>query len=455
MLRFLALAALLAAPSFAGVNVVFILVDDMGWADVSPFGNSYHRTPNIERLAREGMRFAQAYAAAPNCSPTRASILTGKWPARLGLTQYLPGNVLPYAKRLQAQLPPGLPLEETVLAEPLARAGYATASIGKWHLGGGEYLPEHRGFDLNFGGGPWGSHRSMFAPYRHPEGVDAPEGEYLTDRQAAEAERFFEANRDRPFFLYLPLYAVHAPVQAKPAVVDSYAGRQDPTGRNNATYAAMVEGVDGLVGRVTAKLAALGLEDDTALFFFSDNGGVQARAFNGGLRRGKGWLYEGGIREPLIVKLPGRIAAGSKSEVPVSSIDFYPTILDLSEAQDIDGHESDGLSLLPLLEGKADNLGRDTLYWHYPHYSNAGGPPCAAIREGRYKLIEFFEDGNAELYDLQADPAEKKDLAAAKPELAERLRTKLAAWRESVNAKPAPPNPHYDPKRAKEKTSAE
>ena len=429
-------------------NVIFVLVDDMGYADTAPYGNSYHKTPHVAQLAQDGMRFTQAYAAAPNCSPTRASILTGKWPARTGVTQYLPGNHFPWAKLLQAELPAGLPLDETVLAEPLSRAGYATASVGKWHLGGGPYLPEKRGFAFNFAGGPWGSHNSMFAPYKGEPILSDPPGTYLTERLAAFSEAFIEANEDQPFFLYLPLYSVHAPIEAKQSRIDGYAGRTDPTGRNNATYAAMVEGVDWIVGRLVAKLEDLGLSDNTAIFFFSDNGGVQARAFNGPLRSGKGWLYEGGIREPLIVKWPARIRAGTVEETPVTSVDFYPTILEMTGAGDIVGHSSDGVSLLPLLSGRGEIESR-TLYWHYPHYSNAGSPPAGAIREGDLKLIEWFEDDSVELFDLAKDVSEQHDLAPARPGDVQRLRQKLAVWREEVGAKPAPPNPDYDPAKVK------
>ena len=444
------LAVVLAAGAIAAprYNVVFILIDDMGYADTGAYGNTYHLTPNIDRLAAEGMRFTDAYAAAPNCSPTRASIMTGHWPARVGITQYLPGNYLPYAKLLQPELPEGLPVDETIIAQPLAAAGYATASIGKWHLGGGQYLPERRGFGLNFAGGEWGHHLSMFPPFRQPPIPDARPGEYLTDRLTLESEKFMEAHRDQPFFLYLPLYAVHAPIQAKKDLMAKYDKRRDPTGRNNVAYAAMVEGVDECVGRVTAKLRELGIEDRTVVFFFSDNGGVESRAFNGGLRRGKGWLYEGGIREPLIVRWPGVIKPGSVCRVPVSSIDFYPTILAITGAADLAGHTADGEDLTPLLRG-AGSLNRDALYWHYPHYSNAGGPPTGAIRQGDWKLLEFFEDGRAELYNLREDPAETDNLAARMPEKTKSLREKLRRWRRSVKAKMPQPNPDYDPARAK------
>ena len=428
-------------------NIVFLLLDDMGYADIGVYGNTYHRTPNIDRLAAEGMLFTDAYAAAPNCSPTRASILTGKWPARTGITQYLPGNVLPFARLLQPDLPKGLPLEEAVIAEPLKAAGYATASIGKWHLGGGRYGPAERGFDVAFAGGHWNAHQSMFAPHPYVDVPDSEDGDYLTDRLTDEALAFMDANADQPFFLYLPYYAVHSPIEAKPDLIEAYRDREDASGRNNATYAAMVEGVDQSVGRILARLEALDLSDNTAVFFFSDNGGVPSRAFNGPFRSGKGFLWEGGIREPLIVRWPGIVEAGARSMTPVSSADFYPTLLDIAQAVDVPGHTSDGLSLLPLLQQSGDWT-RDALYWHYPHYSNAGATPTGAIREGDWKLIEFFEDGHTELYHLREDPGETNDLATIEAERAASMRNRLASWRAEVRAKPALENPDYDEDRA-------
>ena len=460
--RHLAVATVLSATMAFGLmaqtpaqtenrpNIIFLLLDDMGYADVGAYGNTYHRTPHIDRLAKEGMRFTDSYAAAPNCSPTRASILTGRWPARLGLTQYLPGNVLPHAKLLQAELPLGLPLDETVIAEPLGAAGYATACVGKWHLGGGEYLPEKRGFDESFASGHLGSHRTMFAPHKWLKVPGAQAGDYLTDKLTAAAERFIEENRSNPFFLYMSYYAVHGPIQAKQSLIDSYAGRTDPTNRNHAVYAAMVEGVDRSVGRLLALLERHGLASNTAIFFFSDNGGVPSRAFNGGFRSGKGYVWEGGIREPLLVRWPGVVQAGSVEDTPVSSIDFYPTLLEMTAAEDSEGHTVDGTSLVPLLK-QTGGLERDTLYWHYPHYSNAGSAPTAAIRKGAWKLLEFYEDSHVELYDLSTDPAESKDLSSVEKKRAEAMQQELAAWRASVNAKMPQPNPNFDASKAKER----
>lgn len=429
-------------------NIIFLLLDDMGYADIGAYGNTYHRTPNIDRLAAEGIRFTNAYAAAPNCSPTRASILTGRWPARTGITQYLPGNVLPYARVLQPELPIGLPLDEAILAEPLAKAGYSTACVGKWHLGGGDYLPDQRGFGESFVSAHVGP-GEMFAPFQIIV-PGATDGDYITDLLTDAAERFIERNRDTPFFLYMSYFSVHAPIQAKPELIDAYAGRNDPSGRNYAVYAAMVEGVDRSVQRLMAKLEHLGLEENTAVFFFSDNGGVPRRAFNGGFRSGKGYLWEGGIREPLIVRWPESIRPGSVEETPVTSVDFYPTILEMAGAADVPGHTIDGVSLVPLLE-RSGTIDRPVLFWHYPHYSNSGSTPMGAIRKGPWKLLEFFEDSHVELYNLETDPAETTDLAETDSRRARSMRAELAAWRDSVGAKLPTKNPDFDPAREKQR----
>jgi arylsulfatase A-like enzyme len=431
-------------------NVILLLVDDMGYADIGAYGNTYHLTPNIDQLAAKGMRFTDAYAAAPNCSPTRGSIMTGRYPARTGVTQYLPGNVLPHAKLLQPELPLGLPTSETVIAEPLKQVGYATASIGKWHLGGGRYAPENRGFDVNFAGGHWNAHQSMFAPHPFVEVPGANDGDYLTDDLTRAALEFIETNREQPFFLYLSYYAIHSPIEAKQELIAHYADRQDPSDRNNATYAAMTEGVDQSVGQIVAKLDELELTGNTAILFFSDNGGVPRVAFNGDLRSGKAFLWEGGIRVPLIVKWPGLVPAGAVEATPVTSVDFYPTLLEMAGAADVAGHTFDGVSLVPLLT-QTGALDRTEIYWHYPHYGNAGSTPTGAIRQGDWKAIEFLEDNHVELYNLAEDRAEENDLAQDVPEKVQELRNRLDHWRASVGAKPAVPNPDYDPDRARER----
>jgi len=430
-------------------NIIFILIDDMGYGDAGCYGNTYSDTPNIDLLAESGIRFTNAYAAAPNCSPTRASILTGKWPARLGITQYLPGNKntqrMKHKKLIQPDLPYGLALSEVTISEALKQANYATASIGKWHLGGGKYLPAFQGFDLNFGGSSAGHHKTMFAPYKVPDIPNTREGEYLTDRLTDEAEKFIESNKNQPFFLYLSHYAVHRPIEAEKDKIKKYEAKSKPDEFKKPAFAAMLESVDESVGSVVEKLKRLGIYNQTVIFFFSDNGGlVRFGADNGPLRKGKGWIYEGGIREPLIVTWPDVIGAGRISDNLVSSIDFYPTMLEMANLQIRPEHQPDGISIMPILADRGF-FNRNTLYWHYPHYSNNGCPPCAAIRKGDFKLIEFFEDNHLELYNLHEDISETKNLVKELPGKAAKLSQELRSWRQSVNAKMPTPNPDYDP----------
>ncbi|MBX6314651.1 MAG: sulfatase [Isosphaeraceae bacterium] len=434
-------------------NIILILADDLGWADLGCYGSTFHETPNLDRLARRGMRFTQGYAACPVCSPTRASILTGRYPARLHLTDWLPGRSdRPSQKLLRPPIRQQLPLEEITIAEALRPRGYVSASIGKWHLGGEPFWPEHQGFDLNRGGTQTGSPPGGYFRFQTPSLSARDDQEYLTDRLTEEAERFIEQNQDRPFFLYLPHYAVHIPLQAKPDLVARFRAKPATGGpQNNPIYAAMLWSLDEGVGRILKKLDDLKLTDRTVVIFTSDNGGLSVKegpntpaTSNAPLRAGKGYLYEGGIREPWLIAWPGTIAPGSVCEVPVGSIDLYPTILAMAGAQPTPNQVIDGQSLMPLLTGSGD-FRREALYWHYPHYSNQGGRPGGAIREGDHKLIEFYEDGHVELYNLKDDPGEQHDLAAQKPELATRLRQRLAAWRESVDAQMMTPNPDYRP----------
>jgi len=412
-------------------NFVFFLVDDLGWRDVGCYGTKFYETPNIDRLAREGMRFTDAYAACPVCSPTRASILTGKYPARLNLTDWIPGQREKNPKLLVPKFNQELPLEEVTIAEALKAAGYACASIGKWHLGGEPYYPDKQGFDLNVGGTAKGQPPRYFSPYGIPTLADGPKGEYLTDRLADEAEKFIEQNRDRPFFLYLPHFAVHTPIQGKKDIVTKYAAKTPDGDQKNATYAAMIESVDQSVGRVMKKLDALGLADRTVVFFMSDNGGLAGVTSNAPLRAGKGTLYEGGVREPMIVKWSGVIKPGTTASTPVTSTDFYPTILEMAGLPPKPEQHVDGLSLMPLLKERGP-LRRDTLYWHYPHYHRT--TPAGALRHGDWKLIEYFEDGRLELYNLRDDIGEKNDLATAMPEKVRELQKMLADWRRTVSA---------------------
>lgn len=424
-------------------NFVFILVDDLGATDLGCFGSRFYQTPNIDRLAREGMRFTQAYSACTVCSPTRAAILSGKYPARLHVTDWIPGHVRPKAKLKVPDWTMHLPLEERTLAEALKSAGYATASIGKWHLGGPEFYPEKQGFERNVGGYEKGQPPSYFAPYRIPMLPEGPAGEYLTDREAAEAIRFIEENRERPFFLYLPHYAVHTPLMGKPEVIQKYRDRVRPDDpQKNPTYGALVESVDDSVGRVLQALEERKLADRTVVIFTSDNGGLIGSTSNLGLRAGKGSAYEGGVRVPLIVRWPGVTRPGSECAVPVMSIDHYPTLLEAAGVKPADGQILDGESLRPLLRGEG-SLRRTALYWHYPHYHPGGATPYSAVRKGEWKLIEFFEDEHVELYNLRNDPQERQNVAATTPQVAETLRRELQAWRAGVGAQNPVPNPDF------------
>lgn len=434
-------------------NIIFILADDFGWADLHCYGSSYHRTPNLDQLAREGLRFTDAYAACPVCSPTRASILTGRYPARLHLTDWLPGRPdRPDQKLLRAPLVQQLPLEEITLAEALKPAGYASASIGKWHLGGQGFWPEDQGFDVNVAGYTAGSPRSYFSPYNNPKLPDGPDGEYFTDRLTDEAIKFIESAKDKPFFLYLPHYAVHIPLGAKQEKVEKYKALADPTNpQHNAIYAAMVESLDEGVGRIMKRLDELDLADNTIVVFTGDNGGLSVKegantpaTSNAPLKAGKGYLYEGGIREPLIIRWPATIQAGRVTAEPVITTDFFPTLLEAAGANFPTNRPLDGVTLLSLLRG-AGPVARRDLFWHYPHYSNQGGHPGGAVRHAEWKLIEFYEDNHVELYNVRDDLGEMNDRAKDMPQVAEQLREKLHAWRDSVGAQMTRPNPDYDP----------
>ncbi|MFH1266487.1 MAG: sulfatase, partial [Planctomycetota bacterium] len=425
-------------------NIVLILADDLGWADLGCYGNTYHQTPNLDRLAEEGMRFTDAYAASSVCSPTRSSILSGKYPARNDLTIWLGGSSPAHAKLLDAPFATELALEEVTIAEALKAAGYATASVGKWHLGGEPFYPEHQGFDLNVAGTSSGSPAGGYFLPNQMNLPGAKEGEYLTDRLTDEALAFVEAHRGEPFFLYLPYHIVHTPIQGKKELIELYEKRMEPGQKNtNPTYAAMVHTLDENVGRIMKKLDELELTERTALIFFSDNGGYHRVTSNAPLRLGKGYSYEGGHREPLVVRLPGRVEAGSVSSVPVVSVDLYPTILELAGAEGDPKHnaEIDGVSIVPLLE-QTGVPEREAIYWHYPHYSPQGGTPSGAVRVGDMKLIEFFEDGHLELYNLAEDLGETVNLADAVPDTTRRLHEMLLAWRKRVGAKMPEPNPN-------------
>ncbi|RPJ58865.1 MAG: DUF4976 domain-containing protein [Acidobacteria bacterium] len=431
-------------------NVVLILVDDMGWRDLSCYGSEFYQTPNIDRLAAQGARFTDAYAGAPVCSPTRASLLTGQHPARLHLTDWIPGRApWPTARMLPARMEQQLALERKTLAEALAESGYISASIGKWHLGGPQHYPESQGFALNVAGNHRGSPSSYFGPFDLPGLKGGTSDDYLTEKLTEEAERFIEANREKPFFLYLTEFAVHQPIQARQPVIDKYQARLRPDDpQQHPAYAAMVESVDVAVGRVVQKLEEVGIADRTVVILTSDNGGLiyegrskRAVTSNLPLRAGKGHLYEGGIRVPLIIKWPG-VTGGKACPVPVCSMDLFPSVLQMIGRPASEG--LDGQSLASLLKG-SQRLERQALYWHYPHYSNQGGVPSGAIRQGDFKLIEFYEDGRLELFNLREDLGETRNLAKANPDKAKELQQMLERWRRSVNATMPESNPGYDP----------
>jgi len=447
------MGALAADPPRQRPNFVFILVDDLGWADGGCVGSKFYRTPNIDRLAAAGMRFTQAYASCAVCSPTRAAIMTGKYPARLHLTDWIPGEGAPGNSRFR--LPAWqkqLPLEEFTLAEALKHLGYATACIGKWHLGGPNFFPQHQGFDVNIAGGDIGHPPSYFWPYgsaddshRVPGLAErgGQKGEYLTDRLTDEALKFIQTNQGKPFFLYLAHYAVHAPLMGKDDLVEEYAQRPGANGQSNAVYAAMVHSVDESVGRIMKKLEELRLSDHTIVVFTSDNGGAvhfgqPPATSNGPLRLGKGYPYEGGLRVPLLVKVGWMTSPGSVCDTPVISHDFFPTLLELAGADASASRTAlDGISFVPLLQGKS-TLARSELFWHYPHYWNGKGAapvtPYSVARLSDCKLIRFYEVGRDELYNLRDDPGEQHDLAAREPQKARQLSNRLDAWLKEVGA---------------------
>lgn len=435
-------------------NVLVILVDDLGFMDIRPNNPaSLYDTPNLDRLAASGTRFTNGYAACPVCSPTRYSMLTGRYPARSGLTDYLVGARA--GRFLPAQTVDRMPLEEVTLAEILRERGYATFFAGKWHLGPtAEFWPQAQGFDVNKGGhdrgGPYGGDK-YFSPYGNPRLDDGPAGEHLPDRLARETAAFVAAHRDRPFFAYLSFYSVHTPLMGRADLVQKYearvaALRRDgaaefadeeqtlPNGQprkvrtlqRHAVYAAMVEAMDQAVGVVLDALEAQGVADDTIVVFTSDNGGLSTSegspTSNLPLRGGKGWLYEGGIREPWLVRAPGVTRRGAVSDVPICSVDLLPTVLDLLIAPPV-AHEIDGISFASALRG--ERMPERPLFWHYPHYGNQGGFPGGAVRLGDWKLLQRYEDGRAHLYDLARDPGERTDLAAEQPERVAKLRELL------------------------------
>ncbi len=449
-------------------NVILVHVDDLGWADLSVYGSAYHETPHIDRLAEGGIRFTQAYAAAAVCSPSRAALLTGRYPARLGITDWIraqfqstavpPGEMPePFVAHPSRKLRcpsnyPRLKLEEVTIAELMKEAGYTTAHIGKWHLGTEEWYPDDQGFDENYGGCDYGQPPSYFDPYYREGHGTIPtlpgrkEGEYLTDREADEAVGFITKNADRPFFLYLAHYAVHTPIQAKPDVEAYYEGKPK-THQDNAAYAAMVQSVDDAMGRVLAALDSLGLSDDTLILFTSDNGGLERVTDNAPLRDGKGSPYEGGIRVPLIARYPGVIEEGGESAFPASSIDYLPTLVDLLSLNPPDA-VIDGTSLAPILAG-GTRPGRQQLLWHFPHYRGQQVGPYSILRSGDWKMIRFYDAepwgvDRIELFDLEADPYETTNVADVHRDLVSELEVQLDSLLENMGARMPEPNPDYE-----------
>ena len=430
-------------------NVIVMLIDDLGMTDLSCYGSKFYESPAIDQLSKEGVLFTQGYSACTVCSPTRAALLTGKYPARLHITDWIAGHERPHAKLKIPDWQKFLPFEEITLAEQLKAAGYATASIGKWHLtpglkaGDEAYYPDKHGFDVNIGGYHRGQPPSYISPYGIPTLVDGPKGEFLTDREAAEAVKFMEANKEKPFFIYLPHYAVHQPIAGKASVIAKFKAK-DSAGlkQKNATYAALISTVDDSVATIRAALKRLKLDDNTIFIFTSDNGGLLPTTDNSPLRAGKGSAYEGGVRVPLIVYWPGVTKAGTLETTPTMSIDLYPTVLEMTGVKPLQSLV-DGVSLAPLLKlGKPPE--RQAIFWHYPHYHPGGATPHSAVRMGEYRLVHFYEDNRDELYNLAADIGETRDLSTTEAVRAKAMRVRLDAWLKSVDAQLPTANPAYD-----------
>jgi uncharacterized sulfatase len=431
-------------------NFLFILADDLGWSQVGCYGSNFYETPNIDRLAREGMRFTDAYAACPVCSPTRASIMTGKYPARLHLTDFIAGGSFPYEKYNQPEWQKYLLLEEITIAEVLKAAGYATASFGKWHLsvdkkppGSLPFNPDKQGFD------------EYYVTYKPSSKTDPESDAHNVEAITQKSLQFMERHKDEPFFLYVPHNTIHAPVMGKKKLVQKYRNKPgSDLPQNNPVLGAMIEDLDNSTGRLLKKLDELKIADKTIVIFFGDNGGLEKYAKQTPLRSGKANLYEGGIKEPLIVRWPGVVKPDSRCSEPVTSVDFFPTFLEIAGMKDEAKKSIDGVSLVPVLN-RSGTLDRRAIYWHYPHYHSSSIGPCGAVRAGDYKLIEWFDEsicgpGNEfELYNLKEDIGEQNNLAKKMPERVEQLKKMLYNWRSKVSAQILTPNPNYDSRKAK------
>jgi arylsulfatase A len=463
-------ASVSADPAPSRPNILFILADDMGWADLGCYGADLHETPNIDRFAAESVRFTQAYAMSV-CSPSRASLMTGKHAARLHFTIWSEGAIEGGPKNrqlLEAESISNLPHTETTIAKYLQSAGYLTALVGKWHLGDWEHYPETHGFDVNIGGTNWGAPQTYFWPYSG-SGLYGPEfryiphlefgkpGEYLTDRLTDEAIKVIDHAGDKPFFLYLAHHAVHTPIEAKADEIQHFKDKLRPgMNHQHPIYAAMAKNLDENVGRILAHLKERGLDKNTVVIYASDNGGyvgtegprglkANGRPIpvtnNAPLRSGKGALYEGGIRVPLIIRWPGVTPIGATCDEPVVLIDLFQTLL-AAAGLPPSADATDGLDLKPVLKDPATKLDREALFFHYPHYYHTT-TPVSAIRARDWKLLEFFEDNHVELYNLRDDPSEANDISAKMPDKAAALREQLHAWRLSVNAALPSLNPDF------------
>jgi len=469
-------------------NIVFILVDDMGWKDLGCYGSTFYETPHIDKLASQGMKFLDAYASSTVCSPSRSSIMTGQYPVHTGITDWIIGRQnsssgpSPNQKLLPKPFVYNLDTAQVTIAEALKRAGYATCFAGKWHLGlSPEYWPENQGFDYNYGGWAAGNPRAhgmggYFSPYHNPRLKDGPKGEFLPDRLTTEIIRFIkqQVKTGKPFFADLSFYAVHEPIKAKKEYIEKFKekarrmgldtmqqfikltpGMQETSGwkterivQSNPVYAGLIYSIDENVGRILTTLEKLGIADNTIIVFTSDNGGLStssnAPTTNYPLRYGKGWTYDGGIRIPLIIKWPGVTREGTVCRFPVVNTDFYPTLLQMTGLPLMPQQHKDGISLVPLLMGK-QNIDQAVIYWHYPHYHGAGCTPGSAIRAGDWKLLQFYEDNHVELYNLRTDIEERRDLSKAFPGKTAILLSKLNHWKYKVHAKIPWINPYYNP----------
>lgn len=459
-------------------NIVMILVDDMGWRDAGCFGSSFYETPNIDQLASEGMSFTNAYAACPVCSPTRASLMTGQYPARIGVTNYI--NDKGYSQKgklIDTPYIDHLPLPLTSLASALKEGDYQTWHIGKWHLGNAPYYPDQQGFDVNIGGchlgHPW---TGYFSPYNIPTLQDGPDGEYLTDRLTDEGIQLIsQRDPEKPFFLNLWYYTVHNPIQAPKEFVQKFKQKAVELGldnlnpfhvgdffpvemknnkrimrrmiQSNPYYAAMIYALDQNIGRLMTVIRNSDIAENTLVIFTSDNGGLSTSegspTSNKPLNEGKGWMYEGGTREPMIAWWPSTIESSSKCHTPITSPDFYPTFVSLAGLQLSKSQICDGKSFVPLLQGEQLDNNR-SIFWHYPHYGNQGGTPGTSIRKGNYKLIHFYENNRDELYNLSTDIAEEFEISKQFPKITTELRNELDNWLQEIEGLIPENNPEYD-----------